>query len=301
MNLLKGKKQSVICIILAAFFFSLMSTFVRLAGDLPTFQKAFFRNIVALISVSIYLIIKKESFLPKKEAILPIMGRAFFGLVGLVLNFIAIDNLNIADAAILNKMSPFFAVIFTAIFLKEKIGKIDVLFLVLAFIGALFVVKPSFNFSSIYAYLGLISGLSVGIAYTFLRVCGRRGEKGTKIVFWFSAFSSVVLLPLFIISYEKMTVMQFTYMCLAGVSAAMAQFFVTAAYTRAKAKEVSVFDYTQVIFTAVLGFLVLNQIPDVYSFIGYAIIVSVSVIKWIVDSKSEASLLSEGNSETENK
>lgn len=301
MNLLKGKKQSVICIILAAFFFSLMSTFVRLAGDLPTFQKAFFRNIVALISVSIYLIIKKESFLPKKEAILPIMGRAFFGLVGLVLNFIAIDNLNIADAAILNKMSPFFAVIFTAIFLKEKIGKIDVLFLVLAFIGALFVVKPSFNFSSIYAYLGLISGLSVGIAYTFLRVCGRRGEKGTKIVFWFSAFSSVVLLPLFIISYEKMTAMQFTYMCLAGVSAAMAQFFVTAAYTRAKAKEVSVFDYTQVIFTAVLGFLVLNQIPDVYSFIGYAIIVSVSVIKWIVDSKSEASLLSEGNSETENK
>ena len=285
MKFLKGKKQAVICVIFSAFFFSLMSTFVRLSGDLPTFQKAFFRNIIALIVVTIYMLFKKESFLPKKQAIMPIFGRAVFGLAGIILNFMAIDNLNIADAAILNKMSPFFTVLFTALLLKEKIGKIDILFLLIAFSGALFVVKPTFNFTSPYAYVGLASGLAVGVAYTFLRVCGRRGEQGTKIVFWFSLFSTIVLTPLFIINYQPISNLQLLYLCLAGASAGCAQFFVTIAYTRATAKEVSVFDYSQVVFAAILGVIVLGQTPDVFSIIGYVIIVGVSLIKWLLDVK----------------
>lgn len=268
---------------------------------MPSFQKAFFRNIVALIAVTVFMLIKKEKFLPSKQGVFPILGRSVFGLIGLVLNFIAIDHLNIADAAILNKMSPFFTVIFAAMFLKEKITKIDVLFLLIAFSGALFVVKPSFDFSSVYSYFGLCSGLSVGVAYTFLRLCGTRGERGTKIVFWFSAFSTVVLTPLFIIYYQPMTPTQLTYMCLAGVCAAIAQFFVTAAYTKAKAKEVSVFDYSQVIFAALLGFFVLGQTPDVFSFIGYAVIITVAIVKWIVNAKADAkleTLNSESNKKT---
>ena len=66
----------------------------------------------------------------------------------------------------------------------------------------------------------------------------------------------------------------------AGISAACGQFSITKAYTKAPAREISVFDYTQVLFAALLGFLFLEQIPDQLSFLGYAIIIGSAVFKW---------------------
>ena len=284
---LSDKIQGVIFIICSAFFFSLMSLFVRLAGDMPLFEKCFFRNLVALIAITIFMLIKRERFIPVKEARPFIFGRVIFGLIGIILNFAAINNLNIADAAILNKMSPFFAVVFSYFFLKEKITPIDIIALAFAFGGAMLVVKPSFNFNSLYALGGLVGGISVGAAYTFLRAVGKKGESGSKIVFWFSLISTVVFTPLLIIFYEPIKPVQLLFMCLAGVSAATAQFFVTGAYTKAAAKDISVFDYSQVIFTAVLGLVFLKQYPDVLSIIGYVIIIVTAVIKWRMNVKKD--------------
>ena len=58
--------------------------------------------------------------------------------------------------------------------------------------------------------------------------------------------------------------------------AAGGQFSITSAYTYAPAKEISVYDYTQVLFAAVLGFVFLKQVPDVYSLVGYVIIIGVA-------------------------
>ena len=69
-------------------------------------------------------------------------------------------------------------------------------------------------------------------------------------------------------------------MILAGVAAAGGQICITTAYTKAPAKEISVYDYSQIIFAAVLGFVVLNQMPDFYSIIGYVIILTAAIMKW---------------------
>lgn len=280
------KIQAILCAIGAAFFFSLMALFVRLAGDMPVYQKMFFRNIVALFLTAGILLVKKESFIPKKETAGFILLRSVFGALGMVCNFLAIDNLNLSDAAILNKLSPLFGVVLCAIFLKEKLTKVDFLVLGVSFVGALFVVKPSFSFTSTYSYVGLFGGFSVGVAYLAIRLCGLHGEKGTKIVFWFSALTTAVLLPLFIIFYEPMQLNQVVMMCLAGVSASFAQICITRAYAIVPTKEVSVFDYTQVIFTAILGFIFLSQLPDIYSVIGYVLIISMAVYKWYKIRKS---------------
>lgn len=274
------KLQAILYAIGAAFFFALMSLFVRLAGEMPIYQKAFFRNIVALIFTSTAVIIKRENVMPKKGTGRFVFMRALFGTIGIVCNFLAIDNLNLSDSAILNKLSPVFGVVLCAIFLKEKLTKVDYFVLVLSFIGAICVVKPTFSIDSAYSYIGLLGGFAVGVAYMALRLCGKHGEKGVKIVFWFSAFSTAIFLPLFIIFYEPMQVIQVVFMCLAGLSASFAQICLTSAYTKVETKEVSVFDYTQVIFTALLGFIFLSQVPDIYSVIGYVLIISAAVYKW---------------------
>ena len=277
----------IICIILSAFFFALMGLFSRLSGELPVFQKCFFRNFIALLFSFLYLVVKKEKILPKKNCYKYLLLRALFGTIGIICNFVAIDNLNLSDASILNKLSPFFLILFSYLFLKEKLTKIDIIALLVAFIGAIFIVKPSFSISSIYSYIGVLGGFTAGLAYFFLRELGIHGESGMKIVFWFSLFSTIIFIPLLIISYKSMSLTQVVYLCLTGLSATFAQFFITSAYTKSKAKDVSVFDYTQVIFSALMGFIVFNELPDVYSFIGYFLIISISVIKWKITLKRQ--------------
>ena len=149
-----------------------------------------------------------------------------------------------------------------------------------AFIGAAFVVKPGRGLASFPALIGLLGGLGAGTAYTYVRKLGNNGVKGPVIVLCFSSFSVLALLPFAIYSFRPMAPRQLGCLLLAGVCGAVGQFFVTAAYTYAPAKDISVFDYTQVLFAALLGFVFFGEIPDIYSFIGYVIIIGVAVIKW---------------------
>ena len=81
-----------------------------------------------------------------------------------------------------------------------------------------------------------------------------------------------------------MTIMQFVYLLLAGISAAVGQFAVTAAYCYAPAKEISVYDYSQVIFSAILGFFLFGQIPDRYSVIGYVLICGMAIFMFLYNT-----------------
>lgn len=77
-----------------------------------------------------------------------------------------------------------------------------------------------------------------------------------------------------------MSVYQIVMLLLAGAAATGGQLSITKAYTKAPAKEISVFDYSQVIFAALLGFVFLQQIPDYLSVIGYVIIIGSAIFKW---------------------
>lgn len=277
---MNNRRQGILYIIMAGFFFALMTFFVRLSGDLPTMEKAFFRNAVAAVIAFGTLVKSKEKFVFKKENIPDLFMRSLCGTLGLICNFYAIDKLNIADANILNKLSPFFAILMSYFILKEKANKIEWLSVIVAFTGALFVVKPSFNMQFIYAMIGVCGGLGAGIAYTFVRKLGKKGERGPVIVLCFSVFSCVVTMPFLIFQYKPMSLSQFVFLILAGVSAAGGQFSITKAYTKAPARDISVFDYTQVLFAALLGFLFLDQIPDMLSLMGYVIIIGSAVFKW---------------------
>ena len=250
-------------------------------------EKAFFRNAVAAVVAAFLLIRAKEPFYAPKKSWGGLFMRSFCGTVGLICNFYAIDRLNIADANMLNKLSPFFAIIMSTFILKEKANKVEWGAVVLAFTGALLVIKPSFDIQFVYGLIGALGGLGAGIAYTYVRKLGKMGVKGPVIVLCFSLFSCVVTLPFFIIGYEPMSMTQFVCLMLAGVCAAGGQICITTAYTKAPAKEISVFDYTQIIFAALLGILFLDQIPDALSIAGYIVIIGTAIFKWQYNMKHD--------------
>lgn len=282
------KQKAIIYIIISAFCFALMNCFVRLSGNLPTIQKSFFRNFIAML-VAGFILFKNGIGLNYNKSDIPILIlRSAMGTIGILGNFYAVDHLNLSDASMLNKLSPFFAIIFSMIFLKEKPKLIQYLGVITAFIGSLFIIKPTMEFTEILpALTGTLGGMGAGAAYTAVRALGQRGVKGPLIVFFFSAFSCIVVLPWVITGFEPMKMWQLGYLLLAGIAATGGQFTITAAYSNAPAKEISIFDYTQIIFSAALGFFLFAQIPDVYSIIGYIVICSASFILFIYNNQTQ--------------
>lgn len=279
--------KGIVCIVCSAFCFALMNMFVRAAGDLPSIQKSFFRNLVALVFA--ILILKKERIpfrCNKRENLKYLLIRSVCGTVGILCNYYAIDHLVLSDASMLNKMSPFFAVIFGYLVLKEKVDVPQALFVAGAFLGSLLVIKPTFsNMDLIPSMIGLLGGLGAGIAYTYVRKATLNGEKGPLIVCFFSGFSCLVTLPFLLFDYHPMSGIQLLTLLGAGLAAAGGQFSITAAYSYAPAREISVYDYSQVIFAAALGFLVFGQLPDLLSWIGYGVICAMAVGMFLYNNR----------------
>ena len=235
---------AILFVILDSVGFSLMNFFVKLSGDLPAMQKAFFRNAIALIVSIIVLAGTREKFRIKRESWPWLILRSVFGSLGIFCNFWALSRLTIADASILNKMSPFFAIIMSIFILHELPGVFEWFCVAAAFAGTLFVVKPTAGLASIPAAIGLAGGFFAGTAYTFVRLLGRKGERGPVIVMFFSAFSCLAFLPSLLFHYHPMTAAQVLSLLGAGISASLGQLCVTKAYSLAPAKEISVFDYS---------------------------------------------------------
>ena len=285
---IKDKYKGIFYIILAAFGFAFMNLFVKLAGDLPAIEKSFFRNLVAVFFV--FTVMKKEKIpfnIPKGTGKY-IFFRSLFGTIGIFANFYAIGKLYIADASMLNKLSPFFAIIFSYFLLKEKIKLYQFACVLTAFVGALFILRPGFDSVATFpAFIGLLGGMGAGLAYTNVRMATKLGARGPLIVFCFSVFSCVCAIPFIIFDHQPLTWWQLVSLLMAGLSATLGQFSITAAYTYAPASELSVYDYTQIVFAALLGMIFLGEVPDVINILGYLIISGAGIAMFLIRRKKE--------------
>lgn len=282
---ISNKQKGILCILLAGLGFALMGLFVNLAGNVPTMQKAFFRNIVPVFIAGAGLKKVGEKIRLNKGDLSFLILRASFGTAGLICNFYALDHLKLSDANMLNKLAPFFVIIFSFFILKEKISIFQAIAVLGAFAGAMFIIKPTGNMNIFPALIGALGGVGAGAAYTMVRVLGKRGVNGKLVVFFFSAFSSLISLPFLLLKFTPMNLYQTSMLILSGIAAAVGQLSITKAYFYAPAKEISIYDYNQIIVSAVLGFVFLGQLPDFYSFIGYIIIFGMGIWMYFYNKK----------------
>ena len=278
-----------------------MGMFVRLADDfgeaIPFTQKSFFRNIVAVaVAGAVFARMVRRRvgdnapyhgraacpqaavFIPG-NAIWPLVWRSIFGTIGIFGNFYALSHIPLGDACMLNKLSPFAAVVASWLLLGERVTVRQGIAVVVAFVGAMFVVKPGFALAgeTVAALAGLAGGIAAGLAYTCVRRLGIMKVEPSFIVLFFSGFSTLVTVPFLLFDYHPMTWAQVAILFGAGISATVGQFGITAAYRLAQPRELAVYDYTNVVFAALLGFAVFGQVPDIFSWIGIAIIVAMGV------------------------
>lgn len=284
--------RAIAWIIISSFGFAMMGALVRAAGNIHFMQKALFRNSIAFIIAFTTLMAKAHQnpeilHVPKK-AWKYLFLRSFFGSFGIFGNFYAIGHMNISDAAMLNKMSPFASLLLSIFILGDKPTLFSATALVTAFGGALLVIKPTFNFTEFLpAMAGFLGGMGAGFAYALVRKMHSKYNVASEVIItFFSLFSVVIAIPFFVYFYTPMTMSQFFILIGTGAAAAVGQFGVTNAYFNAPSSKISLYEYSNVIFSAILGYLMFRQIPDLYSFIGYAIIIGAAVIMFVHNRKN---------------
>lgn len=281
---MQKKSKGILYMIISALAFTFMGVAVRLSGDLPVFQKVFFRNIVSFF-VALYIIYQSGgSLLGKKKNRFLLNFRSFLGLLGVILNFYAIGKLPLADSNMLNKLSPFFVSIFAYFYLKEKLSKIQIFSLFSAFIASLLVIKPEFSMNMLPGLAGVLSALSAGGAYTVIRNLSK-DEEASTIVFYFSFISVLVMLPLMLMNFVMPNSIQLFWLLGTGFFASIGQFMVTMAYKNAPAGEVSIYNYSSIVFSIIVGFIIWSEVPDIYSLIGGALIISIAFILFYSNKK----------------
>ncbi len=287
-----SKNKAIIYMIIAAFSFGMMSMAVRAAGsNVPSIQKAFFRNIVVTVVIALLFIKNRQTFKVEKRNIGFLIARSLVGTLGMVCFYYAIDVIPLADASLLHKLSPFFLIILSFFFLKEKVNIYQAGALMLAIVGAFLVIRPGFN-SDIQNYLiGVCGGFFAATAYLFVRILGNRGVAPKVTVLSFSLISTLLLGIYVIPNFVPMNTKELLFLVLAGTFAMGGQLFLTNAYAIGKAKDIAIFDYTQIIFVGIMAMIFFDEIPDWVSVIGYVVIIGAALIatkfKGVVKSNDE--------------
>ncbi|RKD32734.1 DMT family transporter [Thermohalobacter berrensis] len=275
---MENRKKGIILILLSALFFALMAATVKSLGNIPVYEKIFFRNLIGFI-VATYIIIKNKK---------PILGnnrkflflRSFFGLMGVAAYFYALSNIALSDAVILNKMSPFFVMVLSAIFLGERIKKLQFVSLILALLGAGFVIRPEFNYTVIPALVALLSAFFAGSAYTTIRYL-RHTDSPETIVFYFTVISTITMIPFMIFGgFAIPSPVELLKLISLGVFATTAQFLMTHAYRYAPAGELAIYTYMNIIFSTILGLIIWAEIPDFLSILGGTLIIMAGYLNY---------------------
>ena len=277
-----GRHRAVLFMLVSAAAFAAMGAFVKAAADVPVVEKVVVRNLISLVIAGVVVWRAGKPFLGRRGNRKLLLLRGLLGVAGVTCYFYAIDHLILADAAMLTKLSPFFVAVFALAFLGEQPPRAVLLAMVIAFIGGVLVIKPRFDLSILPALVGLASSVFAGGAYTVVRSLRSR-EAPETIVFTFSLITVVVLAPfvagrLYVPSFREALLLLGI-----GVGAAIGQFGLTLAYRYAPAAGVSIYSYTTIVFSALLGVAIWGEVPDVLSLIGGVLILTGGALAFVAE------------------
>lgn len=280
-----SETKAALFMVVSALSFSIMQMAVKYtAKTVPVFEQVFFRNFVMLLISLVSLKIGHKPVYRDRKNLGILFLRGFFGMLGVVLYFYATKHLPSADAAILQKSSPFFVAIFSFFILGERLTKSEILAFLIAFAGAIFVTKPQWGKINLPSLAGLCSAIFAALAYVMIAALKGKEDSFT-IMFAFSFVTTVCMLPFLLMHFYMPTFQEILGLCMIAITGAAGQYFLTRSYMSAAPGIVSIYNYTNVVFSALLGYFIFNDRIDAMSAIGITLIFSAAYYVYRVKMK----------------
>lgn len=255
--------------------FSFLNTIVKHLNYLPTWEVVFFRSIINLCFFIPFAIPPKSLIKNWKKELKFLILRGVSGCVSMALYFYAIEHMRLAEATMLNYTSPIFVLIFSVLFLGERLSKKSLAFILVSFIGIALVLKPDFHKSSndlLASGAGMLSALTAATAYTFMSISTRYAPP-KFIVFTFALVSTLISVIPMTRVFVMPTHHEFFLLFVAGCFATYAQMAMTNAYALLPASVASPLSLATVLFATTWGWLFWGETPDFWSILGGCIVI----------------------------
>ncbi len=274
--------KAIIMSIGAGFLIISMNAFAKKAAEYhDPIEIVFYRGLVAMILLLIYVAYKKRTDFYKTTRMKSHFGRAFIGNCGVIAVFWSYKLLPMADVTALLFSSPFIVTVLSALILKEKVGIYRWLAILIGFIGVVMIVGPSLSGLHGYAvFVPLLASLCMGFVAIFLRDLGKTEDSITT-VFYFLLFGVLYsgVYMVFKGSFPAPDAMGILF-CV-GLAAFVQLILKTEAYRLAEASMLSPYTYIMLIWAALIGWIFWGDVPDIWVWIGASvIIVSNLFITW---------------------
>jgi drug/metabolite transporter (DMT)-like permease len=273
--------------ILAALCATLMLACIKgLNGEIPTGQVVFFRSIVALVPLLIWLGLQGNVIeLTRTKHLGGHLIRGLSGTGGMFFNYIALIYLPLADATALSYAAPLFTVILAAVLLGETVRIYRWSAVAIGFLGVLVMLFPHLGTGPSLSSDCLGSGIILGTSFALtaalcsalssvqIRHLGKT-EKPGAIVLYFSLMTTVIGLSTSLLGWTWPSMMQLMLLCGGGVFGGLSQILITVSLRHAHASLLAPFDYTTMIWSVIIGYLFLSQAPNIATIIGAVIVAS---------------------------
>lgn len=262
-----------------------MNAFVKAVSDtVPPAEIVFFRSVIG--TVLIYLFMMKSRVRFSTSGIPMLMLRGVFGALYLLAYFYTISRITLADASILAHLSPFFAVLFSFLFLKEGIPRKTLAILPLVILGMVLLTKPgTYTSYSLYALVGVLSALFAGGAAVSIRFLSRK-HHSFEIVFYFLATATLVAIPLMWKDFVLPSFTDLLLLIVIGVVSLLGQLFLTQAFSHESVVVVEIARYIGIVFNALWGFLFWTEVPDLFTISGGFLIITACI--YLSQTRGEA-------------
>lgn len=283
---LTTKQKGILLMLTSALLFSAMQIVINLTGDrIPLMEQVFFRNIVSLLICFVLIRRHHLSMFGEKKYQPLLFLRSIFGLLGLVSLFYAASRANQADVTILSKMSPFLITLLAFLFLKEKIAKIQIPALFIAFGGAFLVANPSFHSTVLPLLVAFLCAVFSSVSYTLLAYFKGRVDAIT-VIMHFSTVCVTAAIPFIAVHFILPSISEFLLLILIGIFGGFGQIALTYSYRMAPASEVSIYNYSGILFSMLLGYVVLGESVSLPSLIGGALVIVASILTYRYSTES---------------
>jgi len=277
------RRRAILLVLSAALLFSGVGACIKaLEGGVPLAMVVLFRSVFALpVMIPILLAHGGLRALATQQPAWHAL-RTAFGLVGMAGAFHGYATLPLATVTALGFTMPLFLTLLSIPLLGERVGIRRFAAVLVGFAGVLVILRPGLDGPGTWFDYGfvLLAALGWALAMITIRRMGQGGEPGAAIVLWFAIGASSVAACFAIPVWVWPTAMQWALLVGAGLTAGIAQLFMTEAYRRGDTTVIAPFEYSAIIWTGILGYLLWAETPDLLDGLGVSILVACGLYIW---------------------
>ncbi|HEV7587006.1 MAG TPA: DMT family transporter [Longimicrobium sp.] len=272
----KPGRSGAVDMVLAAFFFSVMSLLVKLVGArLPSQEVVFVRAAVSLVVAYGLVRRARPGNWGRRKGLLVVRG--LMGFAALSCFFYALIHLPLADATVIQYTNPVWTAWLGGWLLDEGLSRGEAALSAAGLLGVVLIAQPSVLFGGaprldpLAVAVGVTGALFSAAAYVSVRRLGRT-EHPVIIVFYFTLITVPASLPGLLMHAVAPTPGELALLAGVGVTAVLGQLCLTRGLQREPAGRATAISYVQVVFAATWGVLWFREYPDALSLAGAALV-----------------------------